>query len=223
MSHNKITVCSKNLDASSELSLNINDLDDVNISRVSSNEYLTYNSTSSKFENNTASITYADRGAGGHGGGSIATSSPLAIPNPYHAGYTYFWEFAAERINHIPIFQDVSDSNSELSGPVYGGGKTQWLTHVNFLTAGTYFLYFLLHIGENSTANGYLACGLTDSSYNSIGPRVHVRRSDEKRVVIKAVYQASASDVVGLYMYSLSNATYTLQSYLNYLVSVERI
>ena len=223
MSHNKITVCSKSPSASSEILLNINDLDDVNVSSVSANEYLIYNSTSSKLENNTATIDYADRGAGGSGGGTSSSSVGIAIPATWHTGYTYFWEFAAEKINHSAVFQDVSDSNTELSGNVYGGGKTKWLNYINFLTAGTYFIYFLVHIGENSTANAYLECGLADSSYNPVGPRVHLRRADEKRAVIKTVYQASASDNIGLYMYSVSNATFTQQTYVNYLISVERI
>jgi hypothetical protein len=223
MSHNKTTVGGNAPNTDGEIAVALSDLSDVSISGAAIGQLVQYNSSSSQFENTTSAAPYGIRGAGAAAGSNtIATFALLAIPNPYHSGYTYFWEFAAKKqagSNRIAV---VSDSNSQLVGNAYGSATT-WLDHVQFLTAGTYYLWAMVHIGESSASGSSLDVSWADGSYSPLGPRVRVQRFDEKRIIVRCIYEASINDVAGLYMHATSGACYTQSTYINYLISVEKI
>ena len=187
-------------------------------------ELIQYNNTSGMFENSSNALIFSDRGAGAGGGSTtVASSLAMAIPNPYHSAYTYFWEYAARRIAGFNRIDVAFDSNSQTDGNLYGGVATLWLDKITFLAAGTYYLSAMVHVGENSPSGAYLDAGWTNGSYNSLGPRVRLQRYDEKRIIVRGIYEAAASDVAGLYMYAMNNVYYTQSTYINYLISVEKI
>jgi hypothetical protein len=224
MSYNTIKVCGQSPNDSGEIGVGIGDISDIVISSIGSDQLIQYNSTNSRFENSTNSLKFRDRGAGGGDGNStVSSTAQHAIPNPYHSNYTYFWEFAAKKIAGTNRFSNVSDSNTQFDGNSYGGGATVWFDHVTFLVAGTYYLSAMVHIGESSSSGAYLDVSWADGSYNSLGPRVRVQRYNDKRIIVRGIYEAAVNDVAGLYMHAISSAYATQSTYVNYLVSVEKV
>ena len=61
------------------------------------------------------------------------------------------------------------------------------------------------------------------ASGTRLGPITRLGRSDEKRNSCEGVIEIVASDVVGLYVHSLSGAKYNLDNFDNILISVEKI
>ncbi|MAE81835.1 MAG: hypothetical protein CMB80_03795 [Flammeovirgaceae bacterium] len=225
MSYNKITVANQTPNVSGEISLDLNNISNISINNATAGQAIQYDISTNQFKNNSHSLKFSTRGAGAsEGSTSVSSTYLLSIPNPYHSGYTYFWEFAAKKIAGNDKIDVVSDSNTELDGNSYGGANwTHWLDRVTFLNAGTYYLSAMVHVGENSPSDAFIDVSWTDGSYNSLGPRVRLKRFDDKRIIVRGVYEASVNDVAGLYIYGLHNAYATQSTYINYLVSVEKI
>jgi len=86
MSHNKIKIGTATPNANGDLSIGLGDLSDIDTTGASANDYLVYNSTSSKFESSVASVTkpqiiFIGKGEtanySGSGAGGVTTSDDI--------------------------------------------------------------------------------------------------------------------------------------------------
>ena len=145
MSHNKIKVGGQSPNTSGEISVAINNLSDVNITSVSNNDFLKYNSTSGDWENNatasssSVSIVFLGEGANQNYPETLASGSDV-----------YF--YAASPINTIGATLGSSDSYSN------------WYDQFT-LPAGDYILQASLH-GDYTGATGEAKYQFREGSNN---------------------------------------------------------
>ena len=145
MSHNKIKVAGQEPNTNSEISVALNNLSDVNISSVSDDDFLQYNSTSNNWENSGAitsssvSILFLGEGA------SQQYPEQLAADNA-----VYF--YAASPINTLGATLASSDSYSN------------WYDEFT-LPAGDYILQGSLH-GDYTGSSGLAKYTFREGSTN---------------------------------------------------------
>lgn len=145
MSHNKIKVGGQSPNTNGEISVAINNLSDVNITSVSNNDFLKYNSTSGDWENNatasssSVSIVFLGEGANQNYPETLASGSDV-----------YF--YAASPINTIGATLGSSDSYSN------------WYDQFT-LPAGDYILQASLH-GDYTGATGEAKYQFREGSNN---------------------------------------------------------
>lgn len=143
MSHNKITVASQNPDASGNVSIDIANMSDVNISTPSDNQILQYSTASSEWQNQTLSLgsgllvlgqgdsdAYSNSGASSMSGDVYLYAPTASIVNTFGATITKYL-------------------------------ATDWVTSIT-LPAGNYFAQLTYRVEFSSS--GYFNFGLTDTT-----------------------------------------------------------
>jgi hypothetical protein len=143
MSHNKIMVASQNPDASGNVSIDIANMSDVNISTPSDNQILQYSTASSEWQNQTLSLgsgllvlgqgdsdAYSNSGASSMSGDVYLYAPTASIVNTFGATITKYL-------------------------------ATDWVTSIT-LPAGNYFAQLTYRVEFSSS--GYFNFGLTDTT-----------------------------------------------------------
>lgn len=143
MSHNKITVASQSPDANGNVSIDVSNMSDVNISTPSDNQVLQYSTVSSEWQNQTLSLgsgllvlgqgdsdAYSNSGASSMSGDVYLYAPTASIVNTFGATITKYL-------------------------------ATDWVTSIT-LPAGNYFAQLTYRVEFSSS--GYFNFGLTDTT-----------------------------------------------------------
>jgi hypothetical protein len=143
MSHNKITVASQSPDANGNVSIDVSNMSDVNISTPSDNQVLQYSTVSSEWQNQTLSL-----GSGllvlGQGDSDAYSNSGASSMS----GDVYLYAPTASIVNTFG-----ATINKYLA--------TNWVTSIT-LPAGNYFAQLTYRVEFSSS--GYFNFGLTDTT-----------------------------------------------------------
>lgn len=143
MSHNKITVASQSPDASGNVSIDVTNMSDVNISTPADNQVLQYSTSASEWQNQTLSIgsgllvlgqgdanAYSNSGASSMSGAVYLYAPTASIVNTFGATITKYL-------------------------------STDWVTSIT-LPAGNYFAQLTYRVEFSSS--GYFNFGLTNTA-----------------------------------------------------------
>jgi len=143
MSHNKITVASQSPDANGNVSIDVSNMSDVNISTPSDNQVLQYSTSASEWQNQTLSLgsgllvlgqgdadAYSNSGASSMSGAVYLYAPSASIVNTFGATITKYL-------------------------------ATDWVTSIT-LPAGNYFAQLTYRVEFSSS--GYFNFGLTDTT-----------------------------------------------------------
>lgn len=219
MSHNTTQINTQTPDGAGEITLPLDALSDVSAPTPNANEMLVYGGAT--WGASADLITPASaRGTAG----STTSASPVLVSTP-NAGGSYsnrlFWEYAA--LQQGSALRMGESSSSDVSFRVNTYGTTRWAVGFDFSTAGVYALRATLHIGALSASTAYIDCSWTDTNYNKLGPIARFSTSTNKRNTLHGIIDATAGDVAGVYIDSVSNAYYNQASYTNIFIEVERI
>lgn len=146
MSHNKITVASQSPDASGNVSIDVSNMSDVNISTPSDNQVLQYSTSASEWQNQTLSLgsgllvlgqgdadAYSNSGASSMSGAVYLYAPSASIVNTFGATITKYL-------------------------------ATDWVTSIT-LPAGNYQAMITYRVEFSSS--GYFNFGLTDTTGNT--------------------------------------------------------
>jgi hypothetical protein len=143
MSHNKITVANQSPDSAGNISIDVSNMSDVNISSPTDNQVLQYSTASSEWQNQTVSLgsgllvlgqgdsdAYSNSGASSMSGDVYLYAPSASIVNTFGATITKYL-------------------------------ATDWVTSIT-LPAGNYFAQLTYRVEFSSS--GYFNFGLTDST-----------------------------------------------------------
>ena len=146
MSHNKFTVANQAPDSNGNVSLALNNLDDVNISTPQDNQVVLFKSASSDYRNETFSLGNGLLVLGQGDSNAYSNSGASSM-----SGAVYLYAPSASTVNTIG-----ATINKYLS--------TDWVTSVT-LPAGKYFAQISYRVKFSTT--GYFNFGLVDASSTS--------------------------------------------------------
>ena len=141
MSHNKITVASQSPDANGNVSIDVSNMSDVNISTPSDNQVLQYSTASSEWQNQTLSL--------GSGLLVIGQGESNAYSNS-----------GASSMTGDVYLYDSSPVNT-FGATITKYLATDWVTSIT-LPAGNYFAQLTYRVEFSSS--GYFNFGLTDTT-----------------------------------------------------------
>jgi len=159
MSHNKITVASQSPDANGNISIDVSNMSDVNISTPSDNQVLQYSTASSEWQNQTLSLgsgllvlgqgdadAYSNSGASSMSGAVYLYAPSASIVNTFGATITKY--LATDWVTSITLpagnYQAMITYRVEFSSSGYFNfGLT--------ITAGTIEYTSRAYIGEDRT------------------------------------------------------------------------
>ena len=141
MSHNKITVASQSPDASGNVSIDVANMSDVNVSSPADNQVLQYSTASSEWQNQTLTL--------GTGLLVIGQGESDAYSNS-----------GASSMSGDVYLYDSSPVNT-LGATITKYLATDWVASIT-LPAGTYFAQLTYRV--EFSASGYFNFGLTDST-----------------------------------------------------------
>ena len=159
MSHNKITVANQNPDSSGNISIDVSNMSDVNISTPSNNQVLQYSTVSSEWQNQTLSLgsgllvlgqgdadSYSNSGASSMSGAVYLYAPSASIVNTFGATITKY--LATDWVTSITLpagnYQAMITYRVEFSSSGYFNfGLTN--------TAGTTEYTSRAYIGEDRT------------------------------------------------------------------------
>lgn len=221
MSHNTIQINTQTPDGAGEITLPLDALSDVSAPTPNANELLVYGGAT---WGASADLITPASARGTAGSSSTSSSVLITTPNPYLGGADpnrMYWEYAA--LQQGSALRMGESSSSDVSFRVNAYGITRWTVGFDFSTAGVYALRATLHIGALSASTAYIDCSWTDINYNKLGPIARFSTSTNKRNTLHGIIDATAGDVAGVYIDSVSNAYYNQASYTNIFIEVERI
>jgi hypothetical protein len=141
MSHNKITVANQNPDSAGNVSIDISNMSDVNVSSPADNQVLQYSTSASEWQNQTLSL--------GSGLLVIGQGESNAYSNS-----------GASSMSGDVYLYDSSPVNT-LGATITKYLATDWVTSIT-LPAGSYFAQLTYRV--EFSASGYFNFGLTDST-----------------------------------------------------------
>lgn len=192
MSHNKIKVAGQEPSASGEISLDINNLNDVNISVPSNNDYLKYNSSTSQWEPS-----------------ATATSTQNEIEHIWigeGASVTYPENWTT---NNNAYFYSSSVPENTITGATVSSSDSysNWYDTFN-LPAGSYFIYTRVQATYTSSS-GYLQYRI---KYNgsTVAPRAYAvanGNSSEVPQLIQSIIELSSATDVTINLTTVSSAS----------------
>jgi len=143
MSHNKITVASQSPDASGNVSIDVANMSDVNVSSPADNQVLQYSTSASEWQNQTL-----DLGPGllvlGQGDSDAYSNSGASSMS----GAVYLYAPSASIVN-------------TLGATITKYSSTDWVTSIT-LPAGNYFAQLTYRVEFSSS--GFFNFGLTDTT-----------------------------------------------------------
>ena len=141
MSHNKIKVAGQNPDSNGNVSIDVSDMSDVNISAPTNNQVLQYSTSASEWQNQTFSL-----------------NSGLLVIGQGESN-TYLNSGASSMSGDIYLY-DSSPVNT-IGATINKYSSTDWITSVT-LPAGNYFAQLTYRV--EFTTSGYFNFGLTDTT-----------------------------------------------------------
>ena len=147
MSHNKIKVANQSPDSSGNISVDITNLADVNVSSPSTNEVVKYDG--SQWVNSTAP-------------GGTGEYIQLGRGETYSSNYPFLVPSAANRIIYM---YDTSPVNTITGATLNASGTADWYTSVT-LPAGKYM--FICQTNVNFSSSGYLVYQLNDNGIQNL-------------------------------------------------------
>ena len=153
MSHNKIKVANQSPDSSGNISVDITNLADVNVSSPSTNEVVKYDG--SQWVNSTAP-------------GGTGEYIQLGRGETYSSNYPFLVPSAANRIIYM---YDTSPVNTITGATLNASGTADWYTSVT-LPAGKYM--FICQTNVNFSSSGYLVYQLKNNSNASKSPAAKI-------------------------------------------------
>jgi len=169
MSHNKITVAGQSPNTSGEITVNVENLDDVNITSVSNNQVLQYDNASAKWVN-------ADTSA-------LSGGTVLFIGDGSSTNY--------------PTTGTLGNGDSiKFYNPLYNGISatvgTGWIDSIT-LPAGDYLCNAVVGL-TFSTSNGVANYRWHDGT-NYVGTQGNVKEDEETIGSVASLYSSSASSI----------------------------
>lgn len=153
MSHNKITVANQNPDSAGNISVDITNLSDVNVSSPSSNQVIKYDG--SEWINSAAPAGTGEYIQIGRG-------------ETYSSNYPFLVPGTANRVIYI---YDTNPVNTISGATLNQSSTTNWYTSVT-LPAGKYM--FISQTNVNFSSSGYLVYQLKNNSNASRSPAAKI-------------------------------------------------
>lgn len=143
MSHNKITVASQSPDASGNVSIDVANMSDVNVSSPADNQVLQYSTSASEWQNQT-----------------LALGSGLLVLGQGDSN-AYSNSGASSMSGAVYLYAPSSSIVNTLNATITKYPTTDWVTSIT-LPAGSYFAQLTYRVEFSSS--GYFNFGLTDTT-----------------------------------------------------------
>lgn len=189
MSHNKISVGNQNPDSSGNVSIELNDLNNVNTTPAN-NDYLKYVSASGEWQSAASAATDTEIEHIWIGSGTSAT-----YPESWTNG------------NDVYFYSSTTPTNTISNATVTSSDSySNWYDEFN-LPAGTYFVYTRIQ-GDFSSSTGYLTYKIRDGSANVApdGYSVASGNSSEFPQLIQTIFEIGSSATITVRLTAVSGA-----------------
>ena len=191
MSHNKITVASQNPDASGDISVELNNLSNVNTGTPSNNDYLKYVSASSEWQSSATAATTP-----GVEHIFIGEGASQTYPEAWTSGNDVYFYSSSTPTNTI-TGATVSSSDS----------YTDWYDEFN-LPSGSYLIYTRIQ-ADFSSSSGYVTYKVHDGTATVApdGYAVASGNSSEFPQLVQTIIELSSSATVTVRLTATSGTT----------------
>ena len=191
MSHNKITVQNQNPDSDGNISLDLNNLNDVNTGTPSNNDYLKYVSASSEWQSSaTAATTPAIEHIW------IGEGASQTYPEAWING------------NDVYFYSSSSPTNTITGATVTSSDSySNWYDEFN-LPSGSYFIYTRIQ-ADFSSSSGYVTYKVHDgiATVAPDGYAVASGNSSEFPQLVQTIIELSSSATVTIRLTATSGTT----------------
>ena len=175
MSHNKIKVGGQSQNVNGEINLNLENLSDVNVSTITNNHALVYDSSSSQWKNEALPFFATKTLAYGY-----YTKQQTFNTGSYQYNTSSDYERWMWRVSQATVATS-SDVTARVS---FGGGV--WKDILEFDTVGNYLVTMSLHADSGSTGTGvWRFYDETNSQY--VGPKFFMSQTKERQPVALCV------------------------------------
>jgi hypothetical protein len=196
MSHNTTKVSGQKPNSSGEITVNLDNLSNVNIASVSNDQILQYDSSSSEWKNETfntatASVQYIQIGRGESNAYSNSGLNSIIASDKFR-------------------LYDSSPTNTITGATITNYSSTNWIQYVT-LPSGTYQMTAQTRV--NFTASGYFAYRLVKDPTGTptdIGPYAVIGDNSDNYAqgvsqTLQAHFTLTSSDNVGFQVHAVSN------------------
>lgn len=157
MSHNKIKVGGQSPNTSGEISVDLNNLNDVNITSIANDEVLQYDTTSSEWKNQSVS--------------SVSTLSYILIGQGESDNYSNSTTDTTITASHALRLYDSSPMEFITGASLVNEGATDWIKQIT-LPAGEYLFWLTYRV--KFSASGVLGYAIEDTSGNKLSSVAYI-------------------------------------------------
>ncbi len=196
MSHNKIKVAGQEPDAGGSISVDINNLNNVNITSIADDQVLQYDSSSSQWKNETLS-------------GSTATVQYIQIGQGESNAYSNSGLTTISADDQFRLY-DSSPQNTIVGATVTNYSSTNWIQYVT-LPAGSYQMIAQTRV--EFSASGYFVYRLVSDPTGTpvdIGPYAVIGENADNYAqgvssTLQSYFTLASSSNVGFQVHAVSN------------------